>query len=124
MRTVLPDLPFVLISGACDLPEAHSALRAGATDYLLKPVRPADLLSMVSRHVHVVHSERLEAVGQALRLSLAAIGEWGTNHTEQLTPIFDALGSKRFDTLQHSRRVAAFSLLIARDMRLYPITFS
>ncbi len=120
VRAVLPDLPFVLISGVCDLPKAHAALLAGATDYLLKPVRPADVLAMVSSHVHVVHSERLEAVSKALRLSMATKGEWGAIHVDHLTAIFDALGAKRLETLQHSRRVAAFALLIARDMRLYP----
>jgi len=66
VRTVLPDLPIILLSGLCDLPTAQGALRAGATDYLLKPVRPADLLGLVSKHMHVIHSERLEEVKEAL----------------------------------------------------------
>ena len=66
VRTLVPDLPIILLSGLCDLPTAQGALRAGATDYLLKPVRPADLLGLVSKHMHVIHSERLEEVKEAL----------------------------------------------------------
>ena len=51
VKAVSPDLPFILLSGLCDLPLAQKAMKAGASDYLLKPVRPADLLTLVSRHV-------------------------------------------------------------------------
>jgi putative nucleotidyltransferase with HDIG domain len=116
VKAVAPDLPFILVSGRCDLPVAQGALRAGATDYLLKPVRPADLLGLVSTHVNVYRSERLDAVKEALQRSLGTRDASGANQAGQLLPIFDALGFKRFETLQHSRRVAAFTLLIARDL--------
>jgi cyclic di-GMP phosphodiesterase len=118
VKTVAPGLPFILISGWCDLPTAHGALRAGASDYLLKPVRPADLLGLVARHVNIIHSERFEAVKEALKHSLGTKDDLGVNREGQLLPIFDALGFKRFETLQHSRRVSAFSLLIGRDLGL------
>src|ERR1700689_3940348 len=72
VKAVSPGLPFILLSGACDLPMAQGALRAGATDYLLKPVRPADLLGLVTRYVEVVQSEKLHAVKRALKQSLMA----------------------------------------------------
>jgi response regulator RpfG family c-di-GMP phosphodiesterase len=118
VKTVAPGLPFILLSGKCDLPVAQGALRAGATDYLLKPVRPADLLALVSKHVDAVPSERFDAVKEALRRSLGTRDASGANQAGQLLPIFDALGFKRFETLQHSRRVSAFTLLIARDLDL------
>ena len=49
LKVISPDLELVMISGSGDLPVAHRALRAGAADYLIKPVRPADLLELVSR---------------------------------------------------------------------------
>jgi len=52
VKTVLPHLPFILISGSGDLPLAQMALRVGAADYLLKPVRPQDLMALVSRHAN------------------------------------------------------------------------
>ena len=119
VKTVSPDLPFILISGLCDLPMAKGALRAGATDYLgLKPVRPADLLGLVSRQLDATHSEKFEAVKEALKQSLGTGDARGANGASQLLPIFDALGFKRFETLQHSRRVSAFSLLIAQELGL------
>jgi HD-GYP domain-containing protein (c-di-GMP phosphodiesterase class II) len=42
----------------------------------------------------------------------------GGSSARQLIPIFDLLGIKRFETLQHSRRVAAFAVLIGKRMRL------
>lgn len=118
VKTVAPGLPFILVSGACDLPVARGALRAGATDYLLKPVRPADLLCLVSKHLSALHSERFDAVKEALQRTLGAGDLSGSNRAGQLLPIFDALGFKRFETLQHSRRVAAFALVIARDLNM------
>ena len=55
VKAVAPDLPFILLSGNCDLPLAQKAMKAGATDYLLKPVRPADLLTLVARHLTPLH---------------------------------------------------------------------
>src|SRR5580698_10832007 len=118
VKNVAPDLPFILVSGLCDLPMAQGALRAGATDYLLKPVDPDHLLGIVSKHVDVIVCEKLEAVKDALRRSLGARDGSDANQAGQLLPIFDALGFKRFETLQHSQRVAAYALLIAQDLGL------
>lgn len=116
VKRFAPDLPFILVSGLCDLPMARGALQAGATDYLLKPVDPEDLLGMVSRHVEMIVSEKLEAVKLVLRRSLGTLTSGA--QASQLLPIFDALGFKRFETLQHSQRVAAYALLIARELEL------
>lgn len=125
VKAVAPGLPFILVSGVCDLPIARSALQAGATDYLLKPVRPADLLAMVARHVDLIHvdllhNDRLEAIKEALKRSLGTTQTSGGNPAAQVLPIFNTLGFKRFETLQHSRRVAAFTLLMARELKWSP----
>ena len=39
VRAVSPDLPFILISGLCELSTAMDAMKTGASDYLLKPAR-------------------------------------------------------------------------------------
>ena len=118
VRTVLPDLPIILLSGLCDLPTAQGALRAGATDYLLKPVRPTDLLELVSKYVHIIHSEQLEKVKAALKLLLRMKDASGSHRASRLAPIFDSLGLKRIETLQHSQRVAAYALLIGHELGL------
>jgi putative nucleotidyltransferase with HDIG domain len=118
VKAVTPDLPFILVSGTCDLPVAQGALRAGATDYLLKPVRPDDLISLVSKHLYGLQAERLSAVKQALQQTLGGSSPGGSDRASQLLPIFNAMGIKRFETLQHSCRVSAFTLLMARDLRM------
>lgn len=118
VKAVSPELPFILVSGACDLPVARAALQAGATDYLLKPVRPGDLIGLVSKHLEVSQAERLAAVKLALRRTLGSNGFGGSDGASQLLPIFDAMGIKRFETLQHSCRVSAFTLLMARDLKM------
>ncbi|HEX4134310.1 MAG TPA: response regulator [Bryobacteraceae bacterium] len=51
VKTVAPDLPFVLISGRSDFHIVRNAVLAGAAGYLLKPIPPAELLSLVKTHV-------------------------------------------------------------------------
>jgi putative nucleotidyltransferase with HDIG domain len=116
VKAVAPELPFILVSGACDLPIAQAALRAGATDYLLKPVRPADLVGLVSKHLNGLQAERLSAVKEAVQRTLGGGDAGDSNRAGQLLPIFDAMGIHRFETLQHSRRVSAFTLMMARDL--------
>jgi response regulator RpfG family c-di-GMP phosphodiesterase len=120
VKRMAPDMPFILVSGLCDLPMAQEALRAGATDYLLKPVDPEDLLGMVARHFEVSDTERLARVKEALRQSLGNADESGGTDKSHVLPILDLLRCKRFDTLQHSQRVTAYSLLIARQLNLEP----
>jgi putative nucleotidyltransferase with HDIG domain len=120
VRTVSPKLPFILISGACDLALAKEALRAGATDYLLKPVLPGEVLRLVATHTQTLCSAKFDAVKDALKRSLRSSDTPECHRADQLIPIFDALGIKRFETLQHSRRVSAFAVLIARGLDLDP----
>ncbi len=49
VRAVRPELPFVLVTAHGSIEKAVEAMRAGATDYLLKPFEAQVLLEMVSR---------------------------------------------------------------------------
>jgi len=118
VKRVAPELPFILVSGLCDLPIAQEALRAGATDYLLKPVDPEDLLGMVSRHVEVVDLQQLARAKEVLKQSLGTLEDSDDDDLDNVLPILAALSCKRFETLQHSQRVAAYSLLIAEELNL------
>jgi len=118
VKRVAPDMPFILVSGLCDLAMANEALQAGATDYLLKPVDVDDLIGMVSKHVDQAASKQLEEVKRVLRESLGNLESPDTADMVEVLPILDALGCRRFETLQHSQRVAAYSLLIARELNL------
>ena len=67
VRAVAPALPFILLSGRCDLHIVRNAVLAGATDYLLKPVLPVGLLEIVSKHLNGVHPETITATNEALK---------------------------------------------------------
>jgi HD-GYP domain-containing protein (c-di-GMP phosphodiesterase class II) len=73
---------------------------------------------VLSRHLVPLQSELLETVREALKGSFGQRGWTANCQTDPLRPLFNALGFKRFETLQHSRRVAAFALLIARGLEL------
>ncbi|WP_168120550.1 response regulator [Paenibacillus sp. HB172176] len=54
VRSRYPDMPIVVLSGFDDFEYARQAVRFGVTDYLLKPLKPADLtkvMQAISRHV-------------------------------------------------------------------------
>lgn len=70
-----PHSAVIVITGHADLQGAIAALRAGASDYLLKPVDPDLLRAAVSRAVRlremeeqVIRSERLAAIGQMIAM--------------------------------------------------------
>jgi response regulator RpfG family c-di-GMP phosphodiesterase len=118
VKAVAPNLPVILLSGLCDLSSATDALRAGATDYLVKPASPADILKMVSRNLDRSRETQFQAVRAALSRVLSSRLLSSGKNADQLLPVFDLLGIKRFETMQHSRRVASYSLLIGRHMTL------
>lgn len=52
-------LPVIMLTGAADVPSTISALKGGAVDFLLKPVKPEELLAAVGRAIE--RSARLRA---------------------------------------------------------------
>ena len=58
--------PAILISGHADVPMAVRAMKAGAVDFLTKPVRPQDLLDAISRAI-----EKSRAAREAERAAAA-----------------------------------------------------
>lgn len=119
-KAVNPDLPFIMLSGGWDLQAAQSAVRAGATDCLAKPCSPEDLIAMVSRHTagEALDAEKYETIRGELKLAFGKGNESGSDHAAPFLRVFDILGIKRHETLQHSRRVAASALLIGRKLGL------
>jgi cyclic di-GMP phosphodiesterase len=117
VKTVSPDTPVILISGLYELGLAIEALKGGASDYLLKPAKPMDVLRLIDRYL------RPDATNgqQALRAALGSFlrGRQGHGHDfDDVQEIFDVLGFRRYETLQHSRRVACYAELIGRGMGL------
>jgi putative nucleotidyltransferase with HDIG domain len=113
---IFPSLPVIMVSGACDLDLATEALHGGATDYLLKPASPADIAALARKHLsataHVDHVRIRRALANLLTVRTA-----GTP-AAQLHELFQVVGFKRYETLQHSKRVAEYARLLGQACRL------
>ena len=112
VKAVMPEIPFILLSGLYEKSIAVDALRMGATDYLLKPALPEDITALVRKHLRKPNHDSHAGVRRALASFLDTHRLSGGNSASLLVPLFEMLGIKRFETLQHSQRVAAFARLI------------
>ena len=106
-----PDLPVILVSGLYELALAVDALEAGADDYLKKPVKPTDLVTLVAKYLDSRTAEQEEEVQYALRGFLET-GNADPTSSRSLEQLFQKLGFKRYETFQHSARVASVSRLV------------
>lgn len=74
IRQHCPETPVIMITGHPTYETAAEAIRAGAYDYLAKPINKDDLLHTIERamqHRHLtLEKERLEAENEAYRLHL------------------------------------------------------
>jgi FixJ family two-component response regulator len=65
-------LPVVFLTGRGDVTSSVRAMKAGAVDFLTKPVEPADLVKAVQTALERDHSRRLQREAQARYASLTA----------------------------------------------------
>ncbi len=73
MQSLSPEADVIIITGHADVDSAITALRLGATDYLLKPINPEMLRACLRRLAErrrlsqrLVQAERLAAIGEAM----------------------------------------------------------
>ncbi len=119
VRAVSPDVPFIMFSGHCDEPLMMRALKAGATDYLVKPARPEVVLALISKHLQSGIRDRLRSAKGALAAFLGLRSLSGGQSASELLPIFDLLGLKRVETMRHSLRVSGYAVLLGEAMGLH-----
>ena len=112
-----PELPVILISGLYELALALDALEAGADDYLKKPVQPSDVVTLVGKYLQRDARRHEEVFREALRQFLDGRSANGEG-TEALAEVFRMLGFRRYETFQHSKRVAAYSGLFGEQCGL------
>ena len=122
-----PDMPVVMVTAVHDISVALAAIRNGAYDYLLKPFEREQLLNAVGRSLenrrlkveNRTYQTELESLVRARTKELqAAVGELKRSYDITLEALGDALDLKDAETEGHSRRVTAFTILIARAMGL------
>jgi DNA-binding NtrC family response regulator len=89
-REARPDVDAVVITGSSSIDHAIEALRAGAADYLLKPLRPAQLEAVFQR---IAERRRLEFELDTLRSELQEIGRVGDmlGQSQTMQNVFDIL---------------------------------
>ncbi|HET8635655.1 MAG TPA: HD domain-containing phosphohydrolase, partial [Acidobacteriaceae bacterium] len=127
LRDLSPDIPVVVISTVRDVNVVIQAMRAGASDYLLKPFAPEQLLASIQRalqHRHAAqrnaadkeHLERL--VTARTDLLRQAIADLEQAYDITLEALGDALDLKDAETEGHSRRVTAYTIALARAIGL------
>ena len=112
-----PELPVILISGLYELALALDALKAGADDYLKKPVKPSDVVTLVGKYLQRDARHHEQEFREALRQFLDGRSANGEG-TEALVEVFRMLGFRRYETFQHSKRVAAYSRLFGEHCGL------
>lgn len=117
VKSTRPELPVILISGLYELALALDALKFGAEDYLKKPVRPKDVLAAVGKYLMSKPDTGEKAVQAALRRYLTArrTGRGGNGPIEE---VFQKFEMKRYETMRHSQRVAAYARRFGEELGL------
>jgi two-component system response regulator AtoC len=89
-RESQPEVDAVVITGSSALDHAIEALRAGAADYLLKPLRPAQLEAVFQR---ISERRRLELELDSLRTELQEAGRLGEmlGRSDVMKTVFEIL---------------------------------
>jgi response regulator RpfG family c-di-GMP phosphodiesterase len=117
VKSTRPGMPVILISGLYELALALDALQWGADDFLKKPVRPQDVLAAVGKYLLPKTGDGAAAVQGALRRFVRARRSGGET-TSSIEEVFQLLGVRRYETMQHSQRVAAHARTFGEVLRL------
>ena len=126
LHDISPRTPVVFISSLYDQPMALEAVRGGASDYLLKPAKPSEVLSLVAqrlrRNENPVEQEQIRGVLARFLANYAAHSSSPDSTTEHLdaAELFRVLGFRRYAMMQHSLRLAAYAALLGQAYGLSP----
>jgi putative nucleotidyltransferase with HDIG domain len=122
-----PDIPVIIVTAMHDLATALEAIRRGAYDYILKPFERDQLFLSVRR---ALDHRRLVLENQKYQSDLERVVEERTGQLkgtlQQLEQSYDdtlealggALDLKDAETEGHCRRVTAFTIAIAKAMKV------
>ena len=121
------DAAVIMLTGAADVATAVASLKQGASDFIVKPVDLDQILLSAERALERrqllierrEHQALLEyRVEEATRDLSAALGELQQTYQATLEALGSALATREVGTELHSRRVHAYSLVIARAHRV------
>jgi putative nucleotidyltransferase with HDIG domain len=126
VRILYPHVAFLVTTGEDDVDVGVEAMRCGADDYLVKPLREGVVLASLER---ALHKRQLEREVENYRLHLedivsqrtgqlqAAIRQIEQSYEDTLEALGAAIDLRDHETAGHSQRVCAYALEIARAMR-------
>jgi putative nucleotidyltransferase with HDIG domain len=127
LRKTEPDLPVIMVTAMHDLSTALEAIRRGAYDYILKPFEKDQLYLGVRRaleHRSLVLENRnyqrnLEVLVEDRTAQLkGALEQLEQSYDDTLEALGGALDLKDAETEGHCRRVTAFTIAIAKEMKV------
>lgn len=115
-------VPIIMITGQPDARLQHAALDAGATDFLSKPYDPQDVVVRTRNHLRLRDNLRdrradLGQLEQAIETAKRAVELEQMQIIHRLTRLS---GYRDEETVNHMRRMAHLSRLIAGELGLGP----
>lgn len=125
LREKRPDMAVILLTGFGDTEQAVDCLRRGASDYLLKPPRLADLVHAVKRALAKRHTELLrkryqKKLEHKVRVRTAelrtALEDIAAAYQNTLTALVSALDAREHEAGNHSLRVVEYTVAVADRM--------
>ena len=123
-RTVDADAAVLVLTGVGDVKTAVESLTNGAYDFILKPVKPGDLIDAAQRalgHRREVLTRRAQQellerrVAEATSELEATLRRLEDTYRTTLEALGSAIDTRDVGTHGHSRRVRGYSLVIARS---------
>jgi putative nucleotidyltransferase with HDIG domain len=129
LRKTDPDVPAIMVTAMHDLSTALEAIRRGAYDYILKPFEKDHLYLGVRRaleHRRLVLENRnyqrnLEKLVEERTVQLkGALEQLEQSYDDTLEALGGALDLKDAETEGHCKRVTAFTIAIAKAMKVEP----
>lgn len=130
VQTNFPEVAFVMITGTDDVQSGIRAMKAGASDYLLKPVQGDDIVASINRALEMKRLERTlsrnrsaleEMVARRTKQLEQALKRVERTYDETLQVLGRALDLRDNETAGHSHRVTRYSLELASAMNCTPV---
>jgi putative nucleotidyltransferase with HDIG domain len=130
LRKYHADIPVILVTAMHDLSTALGAIRRGAYDYILKPFEKDHLYLGVRRaleHRRLLlenqnYQRNLEQIVEERTAQLkGALGQLEQSYDDTLEALGGALDLRDAETEGHCKRVTAFTIAIARAMKVDPL---
>lgn len=125
IRKRFPGVAVLLLTGCEDVSMAVGAMKAGAFDYVLKPVHLERVGSAVEtalrrRRDSLAESARVRELEETVARQTTQLRHLLTNLEASsygtLDALVAALDAREHETQSHSRRVAQYTVLLAREM--------